>query len=169
MWVDISARVGLIYRAGSGRYIECGVAVISTGADSFHRLADVDLSTLRPSAGELPTPLALSVDRLRRLGPPTEGTSVDRLGPLGGPTAALRSTDLASWVDRFRRLGRPTLSATRRASSGMVLREPQGTQGTQRCRSSPCKARGGVDACGLNVVLFSHKSISVHNSGGGAN
>ena len=37
---------------GSGRYIECGVVDLSTGSDSFYRLADVDISPSRPSAGE---------------------------------------------------------------------------------------------------------------------
>ena len=52
--------------------------------------------------GRLPTPLALSVDRLGRFGRPTWVGSVDRLGRLGRPTAALRWTDSAGWVDRLR-------------------------------------------------------------------
>ena len=60
------------------------------------------VSPSRPSAGDLPTPLAISVDRLGRFGPPTGGISVDRLGLFGRPTRRLRWTDSANWVDRLR-------------------------------------------------------------------
>ena len=62
-----------------------------------------------PSAGDHPTPLAISVDRLGRLGLPTGGTLVDRLGLFGRPTRRLRWTDRGTSVDRLRRLGLPTL------------------------------------------------------------
>ena len=40
-----------IYRVESSRYIECEVVDLSTGSDSFYRLADVDISVSRLSAG----------------------------------------------------------------------------------------------------------------------
>ena len=58
--------------------------------------------------GTLPTPLALSVDRLDDFGGPTgqsrwtdSTTSVDRLDNFGGPTRRLRWTDFADSVDRL--------------------------------------------------------------------
>ena len=57
--IVLSTRVGSIYRMGSSRYIECGVVDLSTGSDSSYRLAEVDISPSRPSAGDHPTPLAI--------------------------------------------------------------------------------------------------------------
>ena len=88
-----------------------------TSPAPFHALvAHVDLSPLRPSAGNHPTPLAISVYRLREVGLPTRVGSVYRQGqgrytdiPQPGiPTRASRSTDSYP-------LGRPTLPTSRRA------------------------------------------------------
>ena len=62
-----------------------------------------------------PTPLAISVDRLGRLGLPTRGASVDRLGLFGRPTRRLRWTDRGTSVNRHGQLGLPTLPTARRA------------------------------------------------------
>ena len=56
-----------------------------------------------------PTPLAISADRLGRLGLPTRGASVDRLGLFGRPIRRLRWTDRGTSVNRLCRLGLPTL------------------------------------------------------------
>ena len=101
VWVVLSTRTGSIYRMGSGRYIECGVVDLSTGSDSSYRLAEVDISPSRPSAGNHPTPLAISVYRFREDGLPTRMGSVYRQGqgrytdmPQPGiPTRVSRSTD----------------------------------------------------------------------------
>ena len=86
--VVLSTRVGSIYRMGASRYIECGVVDLSTGSDSSYRLAEVDILPSRPSAGDLPTPLAISVYRFREVGLPTRMGSVYRLTPT-------RYTDIA--------------------------------------------------------------------------
>ena len=62
-----------------------------------------------------PTPLAISVDRLGRLGRPTGDTSVDRLGLFGRPSQRLRWTDRGTSVNRHGQLGLPTLPTARRA------------------------------------------------------
>ena len=51
VWVVISIRGGSLYRVVQGRYIECGAVDIMADADSSYRIADVDLSVSRPSAG----------------------------------------------------------------------------------------------------------------------
>ena len=114
--IVLSTQVGSIYRMGSSRYIECGVVDLSTGSDSSYRLAEVDISPSRPSAGDLPTPLAISVYRLREVGLPTRVGSVYRqdqgrstdIPQLGIPTRASRSTDFADSVHRLCRRPRAT-------------------------------------------------------------
>ena len=78
--VVLSTWVGSIYRVWLSRYIECMVVDLSTDADSSYRLADVDISVSRPSAGNHPTPLAMSVYRLWDVGLQTRMGSVYRLG-----------------------------------------------------------------------------------------
>ena len=87
---------------GSGRYIECGVVDLSTGSDSSYRLADVDMSTSRPFAGDHPAPLVFSACWLRKVGTPVwkgsacrqgRGRRADMCQP-GLPTLARQPADI---------------------------------------------------------------------------
>ena len=135
--VVLSTRVGSLYRMGSGRYIECGVVDLSTGYDSSYRLVEVDISPSRPSAGDLLTPLAISVYRFREVGLPTRMGSVYRQGQgrytdmpqPGMPTRVSRSTDSYP-------LGLPTL--------------PPPTGDTSNCR-------GAFSHCGFNELPCTNK------------
>ena len=110
VWVVISTWLGSIYRPGSSRYIECEVVDLSTGADSFYRLAEVDMSTSRPSAGDHPASLAFSAGWLLEVGTSVWKGSACRQGR--GRRADICQPSRPTWARRPAEMppvGKPTL------------------------------------------------------------
>ena len=118
--VVLSTRVGSIYRMGSSRYIECGVVDLSTGSDSSYRLAEVDISPSRPSAGNHPAPLAFSAGWLREVGTPAWKGSACRQGRRR--RADLYQPSLPTWARRPAEMPPPSTPTLPTPTGGNSLR-----------------------------------------------
>ena len=118
--VVLSTWVGSIYRVGSSRYIDCEVVDLSTGADSFYRLADVDISPSRLSADDHPAPLAFSAGWLREVGTPVWKGSACRQGRRR--RADLYQPSLPTWARRPAEMPPPSTPTLPPPTGGDTLR-----------------------------------------------